>query len=60
MIMLFSSIMMSSISQAQDESPIPEGPYLGQKVPGLTPEIFAPRIVSTEQRDGSGFFVSAK
>ncbi len=56
MIMLFSSIMMSSISQAQDESPIPEGPYLGQKVPGLTPEIFAPRIVSTEQRDGSGFF----
>ena len=31
-------------------------PYLGQIPPGLTPEVFAPDIVSTEHRDHSGFF----
>lgn len=30
----------------QDGFPILRGPYLGQKAPGLTPEIFAPGIVS--------------
>jgi hypothetical protein len=29
-----------------------EGPYLGQKPPGLTPEVFAPGILSTKHRDG--------
>ncbi|MDH4272223.1 MAG: ankyrin repeat domain-containing protein, partial [Candidatus Aminicenantes bacterium] len=33
------------------------GPYLGQKPPGLTPEIFAPGIVSTDSaREFSGTF----
>ncbi|MBY6189243.1 serine hydrolase [Microbulbifer agarilyticus] len=32
------------------------GPYLGQKPPGKTPEVFAPGIVSTQLRDYSGFF----
>jgi len=32
--------------------PILEGPYLGQKPPGLTPEVFAPGILSTKHRDG--------
>lgn len=32
------------------------GPYLGQKPPGLTPEVFAPGIVSTEHRDHNAFF----
>jgi Tol biopolymer transport system component len=31
----------------QDDFPILKGPYLGQKPPGMTPEIFAPGIVST-------------
>ncbi|MEM6813771.1 MAG: hypothetical protein AAF600_05185 [Bacteroidota bacterium] len=31
-------------------------PYLGQKPPGLNPEVFAPGLVSTEHRDLSGFF----
>lgn len=56
MILLLSTVMLSSTVQAQDEMPVLEGPYLGQKLPGFTPEIFAPGIVSTEQRDGSGFF----
>jgi hypothetical protein len=29
--------------------PVLKGPYLGQKPPGLSPEIFAPGIVSTEK-----------
>ena len=56
MILLLSSMMMSSPSNAQDATPTLEGPYLGQKLPGLTPEIFAPGLISTTQRDGSGFF----
>jgi Tol biopolymer transport system component len=30
-----------------DECPVLKGPYLGQKPPGMTPEIFAPDIIST-------------
>jgi len=32
----------------QSDFPVLNGPYLGQKPPGLTPEIFAPGIVSKE------------
>ena len=31
----------------KDDFPILKGPYLGQKPPGMTPEIFAPGIIST-------------
>ena len=46
------SILLSLLfvfgSQAQKEDfPVLKGPYLGQKPPGMTPEIFAPGIVST-------------
>jgi len=34
------------------EFPILKGPYLGQKPPGMTPEIFAPGIVSSEEFKG--------
>lgn len=40
----------------QDESPAPEGPYLGQKPPGMTAEIFAPDIVSTEHGEFCSVF----
>ncbi|UII31101.1 hypothetical protein LVD17_22680 [Fulvivirga ulvae] len=33
-----------------------EGPYLGQKPPGLTPEPFAPGIVTTDRWEVSGVF----
>ena len=33
-----------------------ESPYLGQKPPGLIPEVFAPGLVSTAHRDLSAFF----
>lgn len=35
-------------SKAQDDFPVLEGPYLGQKPPGLTPKAFAPGVISTE------------
>ncbi|WP_422858678.1 hypothetical protein ACOKFD_15120 [Flagellimonas sp. S174] len=40
---------------SEDSSSI-NSPYLGQKPPGLNPEVFAPGLVSTEHRDLSGFF----
>lgn len=42
-------LIISSLSNCvrQDDFPVLRGPYLGQKPPGMTPEIFAPEIVST-------------
>ena len=37
---------------ATDDWPILKGPYLGQKLPGKTPEIFAPGIISTDILEG--------
>lgn len=55
-ILLLCVLAMSSKSYGHEKATILEGPYLGQKTPGLTPEVFAPGFVSTEHRDGSGFF----
>lgn len=50
--MLFSVlIIVLGISLAQEKSeefPILKGPYLGQKPPGVSPEIFAPGIISID------------
>jgi len=48
MLLLLSVMAVSSESYAQDELPVLEGSYLGQKPPGTTPEVFAPGIVSTK------------
>jgi hypothetical protein len=40
-------ILIFSIYAQQHDFPVLKGPYLGQKPPGMTPEIFAPGIVST-------------
>ncbi|PKI14381.1 hypothetical protein CXF71_17255 [Colwellia sp. 12G3] len=54
--LLLCVIAMSNNSYGHDKPAVLEGPYLGQKPPGLTPEVFAPGFVSTEHRDGNGFF----
>lgn len=54
--LLFSILAVSSKSYGEDEFPVLEGPYLGQKPPGLIPEPFAPGIVSTENYEYSGVF----
>ncbi len=56
MVLLLSVLMMSSCSHSQDEFQVLEGPYLGQKPPGSTPEAFAPGIVSTELYEYGGVF----
>jgi len=50
---IFSGILLSIIyvlssNAQQDNDPLIKGPYLGQKPPGVAPEIFAPGIVSTD------------
>ena len=46
---LLSLMFASCINAQQDDFPILKGPYLGQKLPGMTPEIFAPGIVSYQR-----------
>ncbi len=54
--LLLSIPLMSSKSYGHDAQPVLEGPYVGQKPPGLTPKAFAPSDRSKEHRDHSGFF----
>jgi Tol biopolymer transport system component len=51
-------IVILEIGSAKNEGfPVLKGPYLGQKPPGMTPEIFAPGIVSTvENQEFAGTF----
>jgi hypothetical protein len=52
-------ILMIGISQAQEKAsdlPALKGPYLGQKPPGMTPEVFAPGFISTEERELNSVF----
>ena len=42
--------------EIKQEFPILKGPYLGQKAPGDTPELFAPGIVSTCVQHSSAYF----
>ena len=56
MSLLFLTLMVSNISHAQDNLPVLVGDYIGQKPPGLTPEPFAPGVISTEGYEYSGVF----
>jgi len=49
-ICIISLMLLTAISITAHEKDFPKltGPYLGQTPPGLTPEIFAPGIVSTD------------
>ncbi len=53
--LIFIIICIFHCNAQQDDFPVLTGPYLGQKPPGMIPEVFAPGIVSTEQfREFSG------
>ena len=43
---LFMFLIVGSNAQ-EDDFPLLNGPYLGQKPPGIIPEIFAPGIITT-------------
>jgi len=51
-ILLFAAFVFNSNAQ-QDDFPVLKGPYLGQAPPGMTPEIFAPGIISTQYHEHS-------
>ena len=55
-ILLLSVMTLSKNSYGQDTYTAPVGPYIGQKPPGLFPEVFAPGIVSTEHHEWGGGF----
>jgi len=55
-VLLFSSLAVSYKSFSQDEFPTLQGPYLGQKAPGIVAELFAPGIISKKGWDGEAVF----
>ena len=44
---LFMFLLVFTTCTRKDDFSLLKGPYLGQKPPGMTPEIFAPGIIST-------------
>lgn len=59
-LLLFASIFFCGCAPSE-QSPDPgsdvlSGPYLGQEPPGLTPRLFAPGIISTDEHEGSSGF----
>jgi Tol biopolymer transport system component len=44
-------ISLFTCHDGQDGFPVLKGPYLGQKPPGMTPQLFAPGIVPTEENE---------
>ena len=57
-LILASLILLLTGCAAKDDFPVLKGPYLGQKPPGMTPEIFAPGIVCTEKNEGYLVFLN--
>ena len=56
-VILLSIVFLFIYCAQQNDFPVLRGFYLGQKPPGMTPEIFAPGIVSTEKhQEFSGTF----
>lgn len=50
--LIFLFTLLFAFCQGKDNFPVLKGPYLGQKPPGKTPEIFASGIISTGYHDG--------
>ncbi|AOT08672.1 PD40 domain-containing protein [Pseudoalteromonas luteoviolacea] len=50
------AVAFSNAVYSKNKLPSIEGPYFGQTPPGMTPEVFAPDIVSKEHRDWTGWF----
>jgi len=53
-VLLFSILAFSKKGFSQNEFPVLEGPYFGQKPPGIIPELFAPGIISISGRSEMG------
>ncbi len=47
LILLLTGVVVSYSDGVKKDFPVLKGPYLGQKPPGETPELFAPGIITT-------------
>jgi len=54
--MLLTSILLLTSRGQLNDFPLLKGPYIGQKPPGIIPEIFAPGIISTGEREFNSVF----
>ncbi|MGD8537297.1 MAG: hypothetical protein PVI66_01120 [Candidatus Aminicenantes bacterium] len=52
LVLLTCCILLAFIYTEPDDFPVLKGFYLGQKPPGLTPELFAPGIITTDANEG--------
>jgi len=50
---IFSIVIAGAVSAQQESFLVLKGPYLGQNPPGMTAEVFAPGIISTEAIEAS-------
>lgn len=55
LIVLAGSLVLTCCTTEEAHLEVP-GPYLGEKPPGMTPEIFAQGTISTDQNEGSSVF----
>ena len=55
-LIIFIFALLSTKLLVAQEVPLLKGPYLGQKPPGLKPEVFAPGIISTGLGESSSSF----
>ncbi|MCP4725100.1 MAG: hypothetical protein GY863_08695 [bacterium] len=51
-------LLVSCDREVTETFPVLSGPYLGQKPPGMTPEIFAPGIINTDDKNHSSVAAS--
>lgn len=56
LVLLFSTITMSDKSYGQDNSLTSDNRYFGEKPPGLTPKLFAPKVLSPDGLFEGGTF----
>lgn len=57
-IVILTSFVMLPVMWGADKKPLLKlkGPYLGQKDPGMIPQLFAPGIITTDDHEGSSGF----
>ena len=55
-LLLLTVLASSGKSYAQEVVSALDGPYLGQRPPGVIPELFAPEIIRTEHREAEAAF----
>jgi len=53
---LISVLLFYNCYGQENNFPVLKGPYLGQNPPGMTPEVFAPNIISTDKRELNSVF----